>query len=82
MNLEKIKTMIDEALTDGYIQGNFSGTAILNAEFALGKYFALMDVIWELYGVSEYLNTYDRTIDKVQELTDRTEKIYGKGATA
>lgn len=76
MTLKKLNALIDEALNDGVLKLALPKTNILNAEFALGKYFAYMDLIEELYGVNAMVETHDRTQAIVDDYSKRANRIY------
>lgn len=49
MTLEYLNDLLDKALLEGQKRrGAMHQTNILNAEFALGKYFALLNIIGQL----------------------------------
>lgn len=77
MTLEYLNDLIDKALLEGQKRrGAMHQTNILNAEFALGKYFALLNIIDEVYGIDEMIKTKDRTQATIDELTGIANEIY------
>ena len=77
MTLEKLESMIDKALADAEIRPKaMKRTNILNAEYALGKYFAIMEIIEDLYGTDEYIRIAEKTEAVRDELFQRTQEIY------
>lgn len=52
--------------------------AALNAEFALGKYFALMDIV-KVYDVDLYVNVAESTTEAREKLASIVNKLYDNG---
>ncbi len=76
MTLENLNRRIDEALNDGAPRpGAMPQTNVLNAEFALGKYFALLFIIQDVHGIPAMIETKERTQRLVDYLTRRTQEI-------
>lgn len=53
-------------------------TAALNAEFALGKYFALMDII-KTYDIDLYISVAKSTREAKEKLVSIVNKLYDNG---
>ena len=77
MTLEDLNHRIDEALKEGAPRpGALPQTNILNAEFSLGKYFALLFLIKDVHGIPAMIETKERTQAAVDDLTNRAQAIY------
>ena len=77
MTIEKLNSMIDEALEEGMEKGELHHiTNTINASHALGKYHALLDIITELYGYDEMAKTHDRCKATTETLLKVAEKSY------
>lgn len=77
LTLEYLNNLIDKALLEGQKRrGAMHQTNILNAEFALGKYFALLNIIDEVYGIDEMIKAKERTQAAIDELTGIANEIY------
>ena len=77
MTLEKLESMIDKAISDAVVRPHaHEVTNALNAEYALGKIFALFDVIEDIYGIDELIKLEYRLTDTIKALTDRTQILY------
>ena len=77
MTLEKLNSLINEALKEGDIRpGAMKQTNVLNAEFALGKYFAYLFLIQDIFGIEAMIEAKERTQEIVDSLTERTQEIY------
>ena len=77
MDINKLNELIDIALAEGAKRpGAMKQTNVLNAEFALGKFYALLSLIYDLFGVDEMVKTKERTKTIVDELSIRTQEIY------
>ena len=57
------------------IINNNSKTEILNAELCYGKYFAYMEMLWEL-DVETYVELGSKHFTKRESILDAIEKIY------
>lgn len=77
MTLERLNQMIDEAITAAEIRPQaMKQTNILNAEYALGKVFAILDIIQNTHGIDALIKAKERIDNSITELTDRTQAIY------
>lgn len=77
MTLERLNQMIDEAITAAEIRPQaMKQTNILNAEYATGKVFAILDIIHELYGIDALIAARERTQAATDALTLRTQELY------
>lgn len=77
MDINKLNDLIDKALAEGAKRpGAMKQTNVLNAEFSLGKFYALLFLIEDLFGIDEMIKTKDRTQAIIDELTARTQEIY------
>lgn len=77
MTLERLNQMIDEAITAAEIRPHaMKQTNILNAEYALGKVFAILDIIQNTHGIDALIEAKERIDNSITELTDRTQAIY------
>ena len=77
MTLEKLEMMIDRAISDTVVRPHaHEATNVLNAEYGLGKVFALLEVIEDVYGIEAMTKIYDRIADTIDTLMKRTQVIY------
>lgn len=77
MTLEQLENMIDKAISDAVVRPHaHKATNALNAEYALGKIYALFDVIEEIYGIDELIEIEYRLTDTIDTLMKRTQEIY------
>ena len=77
MSIDTINDMIDKALYRGRADANMQTiTNAINAEYALGKCYALMDIIKMEYGIDELITTRDRVSKRVDDLMNIVNKAY------
>ena len=77
MSLEKLNLMIDKAIEEAAIRPRaMKETNILNAEYACGKRWAIIEIIEELYGLDAMIEAIERTEAAAEALTMRTQELY------
>ena len=77
MTLEQLNQMIDKAIKDAQERPQaMKQTNVLNAEYALGKIFAILDIIQNTHGIDALIEAKERIDNSITELTDRTQAIY------
>ena len=77
MTLKQLESMINKAISDAVVRPHaHEVTNVLNAEYALGKIFALLEVIEDTYGIEAMTKIYDRISDVIDTLMKRTQAIY------
>lgn len=77
MKLEELKEQLDKAIKEGeYRPAATEETNILNAEFSLGKYFAILQIIEKMHGIPAMADIREEYRGKEDELTIRANKIY------
>lgn len=77
LTLEYLIECIDNALKEGEKRRSaMPQTNVLNAEFSLGKYFAILNIIHKVFGVESMIDVHEKYNPIVDDLMKRTQDIY------
>lgn len=77
MSKKKIIDLIEQAIKDGQERPHaLKQTNILNAEYAAGKVFGLLDVIKMEYGLEVMADIYSKYRDQIDGFATRTQELY------
>lgn len=77
LTLKYLIECIDNALKEGEKRrGAMPQTNVLNAEFSLGKYFAILDIIKTGFGIEAMIDVHEKYNPIIDDLMKRTQDIY------
>lgn len=77
LSMDFFTESIENALKDGELRPAASKeTNILNAEYALGKYFAIIKIMSELFDYNVLADIHNKYSGTVDALTKRANEIY------
>lgn len=76
-SLDYFTDSIDKALKDGEIRpAAMPQTNVLNAEYALGKYHAIIDIMSQLFDYNVIAGIHEKYRSTIDSLTERANTIY------